>query len=69
MHPVPAAAAGGKPLQQGSALARRSLPCGRGSCTTPPHCAPRAIAAMEQGIHYWVDYFLDRVIERAGAGA
>src|SRR2546428_2115252 len=26
MHPVPAAAAGGKPLQQGSALAGRALP-------------------------------------------
>lgn len=28
-----------------------------------PFCSPRALAEMEDGIHYWADYFLDRVIE------
>lgn len=29
-----------------------------------PYMSPRAIADMENGIHYWVDWFIDRTIER-----
>jgi cytochrome P450 len=29
-----------------------------------PHCTPKAIDAMEPGIRFWADYFIDRFIEQ-----